>query len=213
MSQVKQSLARGAVMGLVIASIVIGSQFVLSSRRLPQKELPVYGQIPAVELTEKSGKVMNLSELEGKVWVADFIFTRCAGPCPLMSAKMKQLQKSFAGNPGIKSVSFSVDPKFDTPEVLASYAGRFSADPDRWYFFTGDEEKIFELSKQHFFLSAGKVPDDQVEEFGQSIHHSSKFILVDSFRQIRGYYDSAEAEDMDRLIRDALSLRGGRRTL
>ena len=94
-----------------------------------------YGAVPDFTLTERSGSPVSLSDLKNKVWVADFIFTRCAGQCPLMSQKLNQLQRKLKG---VQFVSFSVDPGTDTPKVLSDYAKLYSADPEKWFFLTGD---------------------------------------------------------------------------
>jgi carboxypeptidase C (cathepsin A) len=102
--------------------------------------LPVYWQIPAFQLTAQSGQPFDSKSLEGDIWVADFIFTTCPGPCPRMSSQMRGVQSAVASMPDVKLVSFTVDPKNDTPTALAAYATRYRAEPGRWFFFTGDKE-------------------------------------------------------------------------
>src|SRR3954462_8087911 len=87
------------------------------------------GRVNDFALTERSGKEVRRSDLSGQVWVADFIFTRCAGPCAQVSANMARLQKQLADRPGVKLVTFTVDPEYDTPQVLTRYARRYEADP------------------------------------------------------------------------------------
>ena len=89
-----------------------------------REEMPIYGSVPDFTFQERSGKDIHLSDLNGRVWIADFIFTRCQGQCPLMSGRMAELQEALKTS-GVKLVSFSVDPEHHTPEVLSAYARRF----------------------------------------------------------------------------------------
>lgn len=169
-------------------------------------ELPVFGKVADFELTERSGVKKSLGDLRGKVWIADFIFTRCAGICPLMSGKMAKIQKELKASPGVRFVSFSVDPEYDTPEVLKGYAERYGADAERWHFLTGDKKQVFDLSIQHFRLGVGDIPEEDREALDQSVQHSSKFVLVDGEGQIRGYYSSEDESSIAKLITDAKKL-------
>lgn len=146
------------------------------ARRAP---LPIYGQVPDFELTAQSGEAIQRKMLDGKIWVADFIFTHCSGPCPRMSAQMSQVQRSVTG---VKLVSFTVDPARDTPQVLAAYAQRFHADPGRWLFLTGPQPTLHMLQREAFKL--GNVDG--------SLNHSTRFVLVDRRGRIRGYYGTAD---------------------
>ncbi len=170
--------------------------------------LPVLGKVPNFQLTERSGAPKTLADLNGKVWIADFIFTRCAGICPLMTRKMSKVQKELAAEPRVSFVSFSVDPEHDTPEVLKEYAQKYEADPERWLFLTGDKKQIFDLSSQHFHLGVGDIPEAEQEtpENSMQVQHSSKFVLVDAQGQIRGYYSSEEESSLEALAGDARKL-------
>ncbi len=154
--------------------------------------LPVMVQLPSFSLMEKSRKPMGLDELKGSVWIADFIFTRCPGPCPMMSSRMFKLQEAFRDAVSLRLVSISVDPEFDTPEVLSEYAERFQAKEGRWFFLTGEKARIHALAQSGFLV--GDVQDVTV--------HSTRFILVDRKGRVRGYYDSQEEEDIQKLIHD-----------
>lgn len=165
-------------------------------------ELPVYGQVQDFRLTERSGQTVSLSDLKGKIWIADFIFTRCAGICPMMSSKMKRVQEKLDQYSELRLVSFSVDPEHDTPEVLSEYAKHFGADPQKWLFLTGDKEQLFKLSSQHFHLGVSDIPAAEREAPEQSVNHSSKFALVDGEGKIRGYYASEEEPFLEQLARD-----------
>lgn len=166
-----------------------------------QRKLPIYGKLIDFEFTEHHGKPFGSRELNGKIWVADFIFTRCAGPCPKMSSAMGKLQQLLGEKPDIKLVSFSVDPEFDTPSVLADYARTFHASEDRWFFLTGRIDALRQLAKESFKLvferTSGLSMDDP-----NAILHSSHFVLIDRHSCIRGYYDSADEKVFDRILDD-----------
>lgn len=151
-----------------------------------------YGQAPDFSLTERSGEAFSKSRLLGKPWIANFIFTSCAGQCPLMSAQMEKLQSQFSPETGMQFVSFTVDPERDTPEVLSEYADRFQAEKGRWFFLTGPRPEINRILRE-FFLSPVEEP----------AMHSIRFILVDRDAKIRGYYDSSDAGAMKQLGEDA----------
>ena len=106
---------------IVLFGGIIGS-LALYVFRHGQHPLPQYTQVPEFTLTECSGKKISLADLRGQVWVADFIFTRCAGPCPLITGRMKQIQAQVSSADDVTLVSFSVDPEHDTPQVLSEYA-------------------------------------------------------------------------------------------
>ena len=186
---------------LTVATLAV----VITASRLPRvesKNLPVYGTLPDFQLTERSGTTVGLKNLQGKIWIADFIFTRCAGICPMMSSHMKLLQSELKDRSGITLVSFSVDPDHDTPDALTEYAKRFNADPKQWLFLTGDKIKLHELSQQHFHLGVSDIPAAERTTPDQTVEHSSKFVLVDQAGQIRGYYSSEEPDFQSKLLHD-----------
>ena len=163
--------------------------------------LPDYGALTDFSLTDHRGEAVSLVGFSGRVWIANFIFTRCAGQCPLMSQQMATLQETFAGLPGVRLVSFSVDPSHDTPEVLETYARRYGAQAGRWQFVTGEALAIHELAQKGFHLA--------VAEGGTTIEpmtHSVRFVLVDPQGHVRGYYDATDTEAMTSLARDARRL-------
>ena len=169
--------------------------------------LPVYGSVPDFVLTERSGRTVRLADLKGHIWVADLIFTSCAGPCPMMSQQMSGFQTSLAPARDIRLVSFSVDPERDTPAVLTEYAARYRADGERWLFLTGDRKMIYRLIREGFRLTVKDAPEDD----GQIIH-SLRFALVDREGRVRCYYNGDDPQslrgllpDVDRLLREEAS--------
>ncbi len=165
-----------------------------------EPELSKYGQSPQFSLTERSSRTVESKELQGNIWVADFIFTRCGGTCPLMTAQMRKLQDQLPTE--IRLVSFSVDPTYDTPPVLSEYANQHGADPNRWWFLTGQRDEMYRISKDGFKLAV----DDTQGTPSEPITHSTRFALVDRAGTIRGYYGMEDEGAMSRLIEDAKKL-------
>jgi protein SCO1/2 len=166
------------------------------------RELPVLGSVPDFALTEANGSALKKADLIGKVWIASFIFTRCAEQCPAMMRHEVELQAQLPVRDDLRLVSFSVDPDWDTPKVLTGYANMFKADRQRWFFTTGDKRQIFSLAIDGFKLSTQEA--DTAREM--PILHSTKLVLVDRRGLIRGYYDSTEAGALRQLVRDTVRL-------
>lgn len=166
----------------------------------PLEGLGAYGSVPDFVLVERSGTEVRLAGLRGTVWLADFIYTNCQDTCPLQTAEMAKLQEHLEDTPGFKLVSFSIDPQKDTPEVLSRYADRFGADANRWLFLTGPKDQIMRLVQEGFRLSAVSAAPSGPE--ADVILHSTRFVLVDKQAQIRGYYDSRDAQALQRLQKD-----------
>lgn len=201
--------ARGllwALLAVVLAAVVSAGAWSLFTALAPEP-LPVLGQVPGFTLTERSGRPVSLEDLAGAPWVADFIFTRCTGICPVLSGQMLALQRRLGGEagasgpPGVKLVSISVDPQHDTPEVLASYAGRNGADPDRWLFLTGEWEEIRSLVSGGFMLGVSRADPGEVEE-GELVTHSDRMVLVDARGRIRATYHGTEEDVVERVLAD-----------
>ncbi|HEY2986113.1 MAG TPA: SCO family protein [Candidatus Binatia bacterium] len=165
------------------------------------EEIGLYGKVPPFSLVDRSGKEIQLSDLLGKVWIADLIYTHCPDTCPVQSAEMKTLQDKFAREADLRLVSITVDPKRDTPPVLDEYAARFGADPARWFFLTGKEEAILRLAKEGFRLPAAEIPVPKRESGGATHAHSPRFVVVDRNGEIRGYFSALEKESLVRLRR------------
>ena len=136
--------------------------------------------------------------LEGKVWVANFIFTTCMGPCPRMTTQFRKLRDEVQDHPDLRMVSFTIDPARDTPEALSTYGRSFGANPDKWYFLTGEQKNLHHLSRNVFMLG----------DIDGSLEHSSRFVLIDRHSRIRGFYDSSDAEAMQKLLIDLRGLLG-----
>jgi len=165
-------------------------------------ELRKMSIVPPFALTERSGKTITNHDLSGKIWVADFIYTTCPGPCPLITAGMAKLQDAVAHDPQVQLVSFTVDPQTDTPPVLAKYADQFGADPNRWWFLTGPEKPLDDLI-QNGFLQVVQDNSGQPPQEGQyKVTHSTYLALVDADGNVRGFYDGVGASGRADLLRD-----------
>ncbi len=151
--------------------------------------VPRYGKVPDFRLIESSGDPVGLETLSGKVWIASFLFTRCAATCPAMADRNRILQNVLPE--GTQLVSISVDPTRDTPEVLRDYAKFYQRVPGKWLLLTGEWKTISDLAQKGFYL-AGEDP----------LLHSTRFALVDQLGNLRGYYDSKSEEEMANLVRD-----------
>jgi protein SCO1/2 len=162
------------------------------------RRLPVLGQVSDFSLVEAGGTTVTAANLAGKVWVADFIFTHCAGSCPILTHHLAQAQAELPVRDDLKLVSVSVDPERDTPAVLTEYAARNRADRSRWWFLTGDKAVIRRLTTEVFHLPVADNPESEEEP----ILHSAKWVLVDRSGAIRGYYDGLEMETLPKLARD-----------
>jgi protein SCO1/2 len=155
--------------------------------------LTVLGEVPHFALVSDTGAPFDSHVLDGHIWVADFIYTSCDGPCPMMSANMRRLQDRTATEfPDLRFVSFTVDPARDTPPVLAEYARRYKRDPSRWFFLTGEQSALHDVSLNGFHL----------QSIDGSTTHSTRYALVDRSRKIRAYYVTGEDGFLDKLVND-----------
>lgn len=190
--------------GLIGFVIVAMTFFVLYTElRAPAwGRLPRIGVIPDVALTERSGQRLPLSDLRGRVWIADFIFANCGGSCPVMTSAMASFQEQVKDVENIVLVSFTVDPERDSVQALRDYAKLYNASPSRWLFLTGQKEKIDYLTRDAFHLAVSSDSGSEVEP----IIHSTLFVLVDREGVIRGYYDSTDEKALEKIVSDARDL-------
>jgi len=158
--------------------------------------LAVYYDVPEFQLTAQDGQPFDSKVLAGKIWVADFIYTTCPGPCPRMTSQMHAVQKAILNMPDVKLVSFTVDPARDTPQVLAEYAKAHGASAEHWYFLTGPPATLQKLDRDSFKLG----------NIGPTLEHSTRFVLVDRQARIRGYYDTSESQAIPKLIENIYEL-------
>ena len=166
-------------------------------QQLSNRPLSSLGTLPTFELVNQDAQPFGSAQLAGKIWIADFIFTTCPGPCPIISTRMSELQRPLEKT-GVHLVSFTVDPEKDTPEVLRAYAEKLHAQPQRWDFLTGPRDAIHSLSRDGFKLGLS----EGAEEDGGPVH-TTRFVLVDRAGTIRGYYDALAADAVTKLLADA----------
>ena len=192
-------MARRALWGVLAAVLIVVAARAFTPRpapsatpaSLPAAEAPpVLGTTPAFDLTDQNNRPFASSALAGKIWVADFIFTSCAGICPIMTGQMAGLQERLPETVGL--ISFSVDPERDLPEVRV-YAERHGARYPRWRFLTGEPEEIRRISEEGFRLGAAEAEEGP-------IIHSTRFVLVDHSGQVRGYYDGTDPAAVEQLV-------------
>jgi protein SCO1 len=199
-----QTIAWG---GLLLTGLVIAVAFVASPSVKP---LPVLGSVGDFSLTDQDGRSVALSQLAGQMWVADLIFTRCAGQCLIMSGHFKKLQEALDSNLRVKLVSLTTDPEFDTAAVLKKYAERFGAQDSRWLFLTGPKPAIHRLAVDDLKLTMiGKKPDER-DAPNDLFLHSEKLVLVDQRGRIRGYFDGETDDCIPRVVAAVKALSGER---
>jgi len=180
---------RFIIYGIVAVMLLVTFLF---KESITLDDLPISGSVPDFEFTDSNGETITREDMEGKVWVADFIFTTCTMACPIMTGNMNIIHKSFKDDNNVRIISISVYPEYDTPEVLKEYASRYNANTDRWHFLTGPEESVKNIIKTGF----------KIGDYEDIIFHSEKFALVDVRGNIRGYYSGMETEDMSKLKKD-----------
>lgn len=166
----------------------------------PAPPLPVLGTMPDFAFTDQNGRPIRRADLAGKICVVDFIFTRCAGPCPVMTSRLAEFQRALDGADDVRLVSVSVDPEYDQPPVLARYAARFGADPARWIFLTGTTADVEKFSTKGMLLALAKDGN------GDPMH-AQKFVVVDGEGRIRAYRDLNDPALVPTLFRDVENLR------
>ena len=189
----------GWVVAFLVAAGLIGLAYVsLKSTRPPAlpSNLEKISQVPAFQLTDQAGESITLEDLKGKIWAANFIFTRCKGPCPITVLRMQDLNtklKKARGN--VELVTFTVDPEYDTPEILKAFSEPLGADPASWKFLTGTPDAIQKIVATGLLQPIAKEPDGTPA-------HSSRIVLVDGAGWLRGYHDGLDPEAVQKLMVD-----------
>jgi protein SCO1/2 len=190
-----------ALAGLAAAAVL--AVWSATAKRDTSSGLMHYGQLPAFQLVSMGGRPFYSTSLDGKVWIASFVYTSCKASCPMLTAQVKRLAKSLPAGPDYAMVSFTVDPKVDSPEKLRKYAAASGADDPRWYFLTGSVAALKSLITDGFKLVA--EPDDVALDQRKSpdIVHSTKLVLIDKHGSVRGYYDGLLGSSVEAVRRDA----------
>ena len=183
-----------------VAAVFVRQQWMAAEHRTAVP-LDRFGQVTDFTLTERSGRLFEGASLRGKIWLADFFFTACPGPCLLMNARMQEIDQALVrDHADVRLVSFSIAPQEDSPEVLRRYAMRFHAPADRWSFLTGDKATIYNLAQKAFLLPLIDNSKGQVDPMDGEFIHSTRISLVDRYGVVRGSYDSSAPEVTQKVL-------------
>ena len=196
----------GYVRGILLVGTVFMVSAILCFGAGDKSAAPISGSpaligksIAPFELTRENGSRLSSESLRDQVWLAAFTFTRCPSSCPRISATLKGIQGQL-GSSNVKIISFSVDPKFDTPDVLMAYGEMFGADPARWWFLTGPEAEIYQLIQQSFMLPVAAATPEQLKEGAEAVAHSERIALIDKDLKLVKFFDSNAPDEIKSLI-------------
>ena len=178
----------GFVTGLLGLALLISLLQINRSRHL--QLLPVIDPVSDFTLTNQDGRLTTLADFTNHVWVADIVFTRCAGPCPRLTGQMRTLQNLLPPDSAAKLVTLTTDPDYDSPAVLKKYGGRFGADSNRWTFLTGTPREIAQLASGSLKLSSQSVKLDQQQNPVDLFIHATLFVVVDKHARLRTYFET-----------------------
>ena len=201
--------------GLLVFSVVTIALFYNALK--PEKELPIfnpadvnpelvdstvqyvskYHTIADFSFTNQNGKTITQKDYEGKIYVADFFFTTCQTICPIMTTNMTEVQKAFSNNPNVMILSHTVTPEIDSVPVLKKYALKQGVDDSKWNMVTGDKKDIYYIARKSYLAVKTGKPEEMYD-----MVHTENFVLVDTKRRVRGFYDGTKKEDVQRLIED-----------
>ena len=180
------------------AALIGAAYFSLKDTRpaAPAAPLEKFASVPAFEFIDQSGAPFGSENLQGKIWVANFIFTRCKGPCPLISTRMADLNTKLNKlRDGVTLVSFTVDPDYDTPEVLSKFGELLGANPAYWKFLTGQADTTKDFVVKGLLQPLSTEPDGTPA-------HSQRFVIVDGDGWIRGFQNGDDPEVVQKLMVD-----------
>ena len=201
--------------GLFVFSVVTIALFYNALK--PEKQLPIfnpadvnpelvdstvqhvgkYHTIADFSFTNQNGKTITQKDYEGKIYVADFFFTTCQTICPIMTTNMTEVQKAFSKNPKVMILSHTVTPEIDSVPVLKQYALKQNVDDSKWNMVTGDKKDIYYIARKSYLAVKTGKPEEMYD-----MVHTENFVLVDTKRRVRGFYDGTKKEDVQRLIED-----------
>lgn len=156
-----------------------------------------YHTIADFSFTNQNGKTITQKDYEGKIYVADFFFTTCSSICPKMTTNMVEVQKAFVNNPKVMLLSHTVLPEIDSVPVLKEYAIRNGVIDSKWNLVTGDKKAIYTMARKSYLAVKQGKPDQLYD-----MVHTENFVLVDTKRRVRGFYDGTKKEEIQRLIED-----------
>jgi protein SCO1/2 len=194
-------VAGAAAIVIILLRMVLGGAQSLTP-------LPIISTVPTFELTDQNAAPYGTKELRGKPWIASFVYSTCPGPCPLVVQRLGDIKRRLSDDPRMMIVSITVDPEGDTPEVLKIYGKTHAIDPSRWRLLTGPYNQVLNLVQKGFYLpiAENEGADPKLIAEQGPITHSTKLVLIDAELQIRGYYDSDDANDLKQLTADTKRL-------
>lgn len=156
-----------------------------------------YHAIADFSFINQNGKIITQKDYEGKIYVADFFFTTCGSICPKMTTNLVEIQKAFINNPKVMLLSHTVFPETDSVAVLKEYAIKNGVIDSKWNLVTGDKKQIYTMARKSYLAVKLGKPEELYD-----MVHTENFVLVDSKRRVRGFYDGTKKEDIERLIED-----------
>ena len=205
---------------LFISTVIVLSAIILTlfySALKPKKMLPIYNPsmvnpelvdstvqyiskyhtVSDFSFTNQNGKIITQKDYEGKIYVADFFFTTCGSICPKMTTNLAVIQKAIINNPKVMLLSHTVFPETDSVPVLKKYAIKNGVLDNKWNLVTGDKKQIYTMARKSYLAVKLGKPNELYD-----MVHTENFVLVDSKRRVRGFYDGTKEEDIQRLIDD-----------
>lgn len=156
-----------------------------------------YHQIADFKLLNQNGKIITEEDYKDKIYIADFFFTTCPSICPIMTEHMVEIQKAIIDDPKVLLLSHSVTPEIDSVPVLKQYALKKGVIDSKWNLVTGDKKQIYQLARKSYLVAkedGDGGPFDMI--------HTENFVLVDSKKRIRGFYDGTDPKDIEKLLED-----------
>jgi protein SCO1/2 len=199
MADIPQPLPRTLWVGMALFLVLLGLAYLLSLAEfdsIRKASLPILGQVADFTLTNQDERVTTLDDLTNRVWVADIIFTRCAGACPVMTRQMKQLQEALPSSSPARLISLTTDPDYDSPVILQRYAQHYGANSDRWLFLTGTKTQLAGLAATSLKLGATPVALADQKSPVDLFIHSTIFVAVDKHARLRGIFET-EGDGVD----------------
>lgn len=207
------------IIGIVIVGITVA--YFISKDQLDQRTLPVIQpkdlkkemvnpellkvgighRIGAFSFLNQNGEEVSLEDVKDKVFVVEYFFTTCGSICPVMTEQMTRVQAKYKGEEDLKILSFTVDPKTDTVEVMRRYASKHNAVDGQWHFLTGSKKQLYSLARNSFFVLK-PAEAANLGDAGSDFIHTNNFVLVDRQRRIRGYYDGTSITEVNQLMED-----------
>lgn len=215
MGQNKALLIRvGAFAVVAMVAIYFGYRIIEEGKELPvyspselspelvdssKRDIDSGHRIEEFRLIDQHGDTITRADMEGRITVVNFFFTSCQGICPNMNGNLEKVVSTYEGNEKVQFFSHSVDPSYDSVEVLKDYAKRFDHTDDKWHFLTGEKEAIYRLARGSYFAVK---PRSEAEDAESDFIHTENVVLVDEKGRLRGFYDGTSQESMDELVSD-----------